>query len=101
MSTAQRALIIGASRGLGLGIATALYQRGDTVCATRRHPSASTEALPVRWLSLDINDAAQREPVVWRWRMTALILSLSMPVFMARRSKTLRPSRQKHYCRCL
>ncbi|SLM62875.1 MULTISPECIES: SDR family oxidoreductase [Dickeya] len=61
MSTVQRALIIGASRGLGLGIASALHQQGCHVSATRRHVSASTDALPVHWLSLDITDSAQRE----------------------------------------
>ncbi|MEI7189948.1 SDR family oxidoreductase [Dickeya dianthicola] len=60
MSSGQRALIIGASRGLGLGIATALHQQGWAVIATRRSPSTATDNLPVRWLALDINDAAQR-----------------------------------------
>ncbi|KHN51646.1 short-chain dehydrogenase [Dickeya fangzhongdai] len=60
MSSGQRALIIGASRGLGLGIATALHQQGWAVTATRRSPSAATDNLPVRWLALDINDASQR-----------------------------------------
>ncbi|MCA6998981.1 SDR family oxidoreductase [Dickeya solani] len=60
MSSGQRALIIGASRGLGLGIATALHQQGWAVTATRRSPSAATDNLPARWLALDINDAAQR-----------------------------------------
>lgn len=60
MGSGQRALIIGASRGLGLGIATALHQQGWAVTATRRSPSAATDNLPVRWLALDINDAAQR-----------------------------------------
>ncbi|ADM98566.1 short-chain dehydrogenase [Dickeya dadantii] len=60
MGSGQRALIIGASRGLGLGIATALHQQGWAVTATRRSPSAATDSLPVRWLALDINDAAQR-----------------------------------------
>ncbi|MGM3161592.1 SDR family oxidoreductase [Dickeya undicola] len=60
MDSGQRALIIGASRGLGLGIATALHQQGWAVTATRRTPSATTDNLPVHWLMLDINDASQR-----------------------------------------
>ncbi|WP_226051423.1 SDR family oxidoreductase [Dickeya chrysanthemi] len=60
MDSGQRALIIGASRGLRLGMATALHQQDWKVTATRRAPSAATDSLPIRWLALDINDAAQR-----------------------------------------
>ncbi|MEQ4509882.1 MAG: SDR family oxidoreductase [Dickeya sp.] len=60
MDSRQRALIIGASRGLGLGIATALHQQGWTVSATRRTPSTVTDKLAVHWLALDINDSSQR-----------------------------------------
>ncbi|MEO7027515.1 MAG: SDR family oxidoreductase [Caulobacteraceae bacterium] len=38
-------LIVGASRGIGLGLARELLRRGHAVCATERSPSAGLDAL--------------------------------------------------------
>lgn len=58
----KTALIIGASRGLGLGLTRQLSARGWQVIATARDPQRATElaAIPgVRVEALDIADAAQ------------------------------------------
>lgn len=58
----RTALIIGASRGLGLGLTRQLSARGWQVIATARDPQRATElaAIPgVRVEALDIADAAQ------------------------------------------
>jgi NAD(P)-dependent dehydrogenase (short-subunit alcohol dehydrogenase family) len=55
----KTAIIIGASRGLGLGLAGELAKRGWQVTATQRTPSAELAALPgVAVETLDIDDAA-------------------------------------------
>lgn len=55
----KTAIIIGASRGLGLGLAGELAKRGWQVTATQRTPSAELMALSgVAVETLDIDDAA-------------------------------------------
>jgi NAD(P)-dependent dehydrogenase (short-subunit alcohol dehydrogenase family) len=59
-------LVTGANRGIGLGLATLLAERGDHVVATARDPAAATalNALGARYpglvevLPLDVTDAA-------------------------------------------
>lgn len=58
--TTPQALIIGASRGIGLGLANTLAERGWQVTATARGDAPQAQA-SVRWLTLDINLAPQRE----------------------------------------
>lgn len=56
MSTMKRqALIIGASRGLGLGLVDELSRRGWSVTATTRGAAKDTGAHAAHWLTLDIN----------------------------------------------
>ena len=56
---AKTALIIGASRGLGLGLAVELTRRGWQVIATQRTPSAALEAAAgVTVETVDIDDVA-------------------------------------------
>lgn len=56
MSTAKRqALVIGASRGLGLGLVDELNRRGWSVTATTRGVAKDTAAHAAHWLTLDIN----------------------------------------------
>src|SRR5690606_3482953 len=60
----KTALIIGASRGLGLGLARQLSTRGWQVIATARDPQRATElaAIPgVRVEALNISDAVQAD----------------------------------------
>lgn len=62
MSTAKTALIIGASRGLGLGLVQRLHEDGWNVIATVRDaskPGALGEIAGVRVETLEINDTAQ------------------------------------------
>lgn len=42
-----KALVVGASRGIGLELAKQLAERGDSVVATCRGPSAALASLPV------------------------------------------------------
>lgn len=62
----QTALIVGASRGLGLGLAAAYAQRGWRVLATARGPAPALEQLAaehldrVRLEHVDINDDAEQ-----------------------------------------
>ncbi|QGU88494.1 SDR family oxidoreductase [Erwinia sorbitola] len=58
--TTSQALIIGASRGIGLGLANILAERGWQVTATMRKqiPSAASG---IRWLTLDINMPDERK----------------------------------------
>lgn len=58
--TTPQALIIGASRGIGLGLANTLADRGWQVTATTRKEIPDGQA-GIRWLTLDINLPAQRE----------------------------------------
>ena len=62
MAATQQALIIGASRGIGLGLANTLAQRGWQVTATTRNTIPVSNSA-IHWLTLDINDALQREAV--------------------------------------
>ncbi|KKM55189.1 SDR family oxidoreductase [Yersinia pestis] len=56
MGTAKRtALVIGASRGLGLGLVDELSRRGWSVTATTRGAAQDTSAHAAHWLKLDIN----------------------------------------------
>jgi NAD(P)-dependent dehydrogenase (short-subunit alcohol dehydrogenase family) len=72
MQTARHALIIGASRGLGLGLARTHLDRGWRVTATERTPSADLAALRraagerLSIETLDITDAAQLEALATR-----------------------------------
>ena len=60
MATERSALIIGASRGIGLGLAGELLSRGWRVTATQRNPSAGLESLPATIISdVDITNPAQ------------------------------------------
>lgn len=61
--TTPQALIIGASRGIGLGLATTLADRGWQVTATTRKDTPDSAA-SIHWLTLDINLADQREALV-------------------------------------
>ncbi|ANI29479.1 short-chain dehydrogenase [Yersinia entomophaga] len=60
-ATKKTALIIGASRGLGLGLVDELNQRGWSVTATTRQHAKETGANHSRWLVLDINQPASIE----------------------------------------
>ena len=62
MPNTKHALIIGASRGLGLGLANTLADRGWQVTATTRNTVPQCHS-SINWLTLDINDAAQRSSV--------------------------------------
>lgn len=56
MGTMKRqALIIGASRGLGLGLVDELSRRGWSVTATTRGAAKDTGVHAAHWLTLDIN----------------------------------------------
>ncbi|MDN6875048.1 SDR family oxidoreductase [Pseudomonas citronellolis] len=63
MSTANSALIIGASRGLGLGLVNQLLARGWEVTATVRDAANAgvLDSLPVRVESLVLDDAASQD----------------------------------------
>ena len=72
MQRERQALIIGASRGLGLGLARVHLERGWRVTATERTPSAELAALRrevgdrLRVETLDITDDAQLEALAAR-----------------------------------
>lgn len=55
-----QALIIGASRGIGLGLANTLAERGWQVTATTRGETPQAEP-SIHWMTLDINLAPQRD----------------------------------------
>ncbi|MFK3944092.1 SDR family oxidoreductase [Pseudomonas monteilii] len=62
MSASKTALVIGASRGLGLGLVQRLHEQGWNVIATVRDPAKATalHALAdVRVEALEMNDASQ------------------------------------------
>jgi len=59
MKNQYRALIIGASRGIGLGLSLELQSRGWEVTATRRTPVGFDEDSSIKWLTLDINNFEQ------------------------------------------
>ena len=54
--TRKNALIVGASRGLGLGLAETFLQRGWTVTATQRSPSGGLAALASDALTIETAD---------------------------------------------
>lgn len=60
MDTSKQALIVGASRGIGLGLANTLAQRGWKVIATTRNTSPVSDSA-IYWLTVDINEPTQRE----------------------------------------
>ena len=60
----QRALIIGASKGIGLAGVEQLLHSGWDVTATYRSTSISLQHPALRWLALDITDAQQRTQFV-------------------------------------
>lgn len=60
MATGQKALVVGASRGIGLGLANQLATQGWEVTATTRS-AAPVATSGIRWLTVDINNATQRE----------------------------------------
>lgn len=60
----QRALIIGASKGIGLAVVEQLLHSGWDVTATYRSTSISLQHPALRWLALDITDAQQRTQFV-------------------------------------
>ncbi|MGG4733608.1 SDR family oxidoreductase [Leclercia adecarboxylata] len=59
MSKQRQALIIGASRGIGLGLSKELQQRGWAISATRRQLAGAEESPEIKWLTLDINNSQQ------------------------------------------
>lgn len=61
--TTPQALIIGASRGIGLGLANTLAERGWQVTATTRKDTPDSAAA-IRWLTLDINLPDERDALV-------------------------------------
>lgn len=60
MQTSKQALIIGASRGIGLGLANTLAQRGWKVSATTRNTTPVSDS-GIYWLIADINEPTQRQ----------------------------------------
>lgn len=71
---AKTALIIGASRGLGLGLARGYRDRGWEVIATTRTPSAELDALGVRVETADVAEAASIAALARRLEGTRLAL---------------------------
>ena len=63
MTDTSKALIIGASRGIGLGVVNVLAERGWQVTATTRDavPAGSPES--AEWVKLDINNPDQRTAI--------------------------------------
>ncbi|MBS0849009.1 SDR family oxidoreductase [Citrobacter sp. JGM124] len=59
MSQPRNALIIGASRGIGLGLSKRLQQQGWAVSATRRGLAGAEESPEIKWVTLDINNTQQ------------------------------------------
>lgn len=55
----QQALIIGASRGIGLGLSQELERQGWAVSATRRQITGSEDYPEIKWSILDINNHQQ------------------------------------------
>ena len=77
MSTSRTALIIGASRGLGLGLVQRLHEEGWNIIATVRNPQRADalRAVPgVRIETLEMNDTAQLDAL--RLRLQGEVLDL-------------------------
>jgi len=74
MSAGRTALVIGASRGLGLGLATELNRRGWRVIGTARNPGkapglsqlAAGSKGQVEVQLLDVDEAQELEDLAWR-----------------------------------
>ena len=64
MSQQKQALIIGASKGIGLAVVQQLLQDDWQVTATFRSTQVAYQHPNLRWLALDITQAAQREPLL-------------------------------------
>ena len=63
MTDSKKALIIGASRGIGLGVVDVLVKRGWQVTATTRAAVPAKSPASVDWVKLDINKSEAREAV--------------------------------------
>ncbi|MFO6296833.1 SDR family oxidoreductase [Rahnella selenatireducens] len=63
MTDSKKALIIGASRGIGLGVVDVLAKRGWQVTATTRAAVPAKSPAAVEWVKLDINKSEAREAV--------------------------------------
>lgn len=63
MTDSFKALIIGASRGIGLGVVNQLAERSWQVTATTRGATPESAPASVEWLKLDINKPAERHAV--------------------------------------
>jgi len=63
MTDSKKALIIGASRGIGLGVVDVLTKRGWQVTATTRDAVPDKSPASVEWVKLDINKSEAREAV--------------------------------------
>src|SRR5471032_3563589 len=63
MTDSFKALVIGASRGIGLGVVNELAKRGWQVTATTRGATPDSAPASVEWLKLDINKPAERHAV--------------------------------------
>ncbi|AVF37646.1 SDR family oxidoreductase [Rahnella sikkimica] len=63
MTDSKKALIIGASRGIGLGVVDVLAKRGWQVTATTRAAVPAKSPASVDWVKLDINKSEAREAV--------------------------------------
>lgn len=63
MTDSKKALIVGASRGIGLGVVEVLAKRGWQVTATTRAAVPEKSPAAVEWVTLDINQSAAREAV--------------------------------------
>lgn len=63
MTDSKKALIVGASRGIGLGVVDVLAKRGWQVTATTRAAVPEKSPKAVTWVTLDINQPTARETV--------------------------------------
>ena len=63
MTDSKKALIIGASRGIGLGVVDVLTKRGWQVTATTRDAVPEKSPASVEWVKLDINKSEARQAV--------------------------------------
>lgn len=59
MTNQHNALVIGASRGIGLGLCLELQARGWNVTATRRTTTQQDDQPAINWHTLDINNTEQ------------------------------------------
>lgn len=86
MNTQSIALIVGASRGLGLALAEEYCRRGWQVIATSRGPSTGLDALARHYddaleiISVDINDLPSVQSLRTNLDHRTLTCCSSMPV---------------------